>query len=155
MFTSELIIEDNLKQELMTATADRRVTDPYFVTIWEILKKGKSAKYPDYERKDGLSFYKDCLYVPHGGFRKDLMKQFHDHPTVGHPGRQATQVAVSRDYWWLNMGHYMKKYVEGCRCQRHKINTHPTTPPMNPIASRANWPFAQLSVDLTTDLPPV
>src|SRR6266852_7843505 len=53
------------------------------------------------------------------------------------------------------MGHYVKKYVEGCGCQRHKINMHPTVSPMNPIVSKANRPFAQLSVDLVTDLPPV
>jgi hypothetical protein len=45
------------------------------------------------------------------------------------------------------------KYVEGCGCQRYKINTHPTIPPINPIASTTNRPFAQLSVDLITDLP--
>jgi hypothetical protein len=70
----------------------------------------------------------------------------------GHPGRQATQTAISRDYWWPNMGNYVKKYIEGCGCQRHKINTHPTMPPMNPITSTTNRPFTQLSVNLITDL---
>jgi hypothetical protein len=51
------------------------------------------------------------------------------------------------------MGNYVKKYIEGCGCQRHKINTHPTMPPMNLIVSTTKRPFAQLSVDLITDLP--
>jgi hypothetical protein len=51
------------------------------------------------------------------------------------------------------MGHYVKKYVKGCGCQRHKINTHPTMAPMNPIVSNTTRPFTQLSVDLITDLP--
>jgi hypothetical protein len=51
------------------------------------------------------------------------------------------------------VGNYVKKYIEGCGCQRYKINTHPTILPMNPIASTTNRPFTQLSVDLITDLP--
>jgi hypothetical protein len=117
MFINELIIKDDLRKELAQATSDPKITDEYFVTIWKILKKGTSNKYPEYKRKDDLLYYKDHLYIPHGGFRKDLMHQYHDHTTAGHPGRQGTLVMVSRDYWWQNMGNYVKKYVEGCGCQ--------------------------------------
>jgi hypothetical protein len=153
MFVNELIIEEDLRKELAQATGDPKITHEYFMTIWKILKKGTSNKYPEYRRKDDLLYYKDRLYIPHGGFRKDLMCQYHDHPTSGHPGRQGTLITISRDYWWPNMGNYVKKYVEGCRCQRYKINAHPTMLPMNPIASTTNRPFTQLSVDLITDLP--
>jgi hypothetical protein len=126
--------------------------DKYFITIWKILKKGTSIKYPDYSQKDDLLYYKGHLYIPHGEFRKDWMCQYHDHPMSGHPGRQVTQAAISKDYWWPNMRNYVKKYMEGCGYQRHKMNIHPTMPPMNLITSNTNRPFTQLSVDLITDL---
>ena len=38
-------------------------------------------------------------------------------------------------------------------CQQNKANTHPSAPPLNPIASSSSLPFCQLSCDLITDLP--
>src|SRR5229473_1232309 len=46
-----------------------------------------------------------------------------------------------------------KNYVTGCGCQQHKINTHPSQPPLDPIESKSTRPFAQVLVDLVTDLP--
>jgi hypothetical protein len=44
--------------------------------------------------------------------------------------------------------------VVGCAvCQQNKVDTHPVTPPLNPIKSTTTLPFKQLSVDLVTDLP--
>jgi hypothetical protein len=86
MFVNELIIKEDLQKELALATGNPKITDEYFVTIWKILKKGTSIKYPDYKRKDDLLYYKDHLYIPHGGFRRDLIHQYHDHPMSGHPG---------------------------------------------------------------------
>jgi hypothetical protein len=48
MFVNELIIEEDLRKELAQATSDPKVMDEYFVTIWKMLKKGTSVKYPDY-----------------------------------------------------------------------------------------------------------
>jgi hypothetical protein len=83
MFTKALIIKDNLQKELVQATGDPSVTDEHFVTIWKILRKGTSNKYPDYERKDDPLYCKGHLFIRHGGFRKDLMQKYHDHPTAG------------------------------------------------------------------------
>jgi hypothetical protein len=44
-------------------------------------------------------------------------------------------------------------FVTGCAvCQAHKVNTHPSAPPLTPLASVATHPFQQVSVDLITDL---
>jgi hypothetical protein len=52
------------------------------------------------------------------------------------------------------MGTFIRKYVDGCAlCQQMKSNTHPSAAPLVPIPSSASRPFAQLSVDLITDLP--
>ena len=48
---------------------------------------------------------------------------------------------------------FNKRYIDGCAiCQQNKVNTHPTTPPLNPIKG-SNRPFAQLTTDLITALP--
>jgi hypothetical protein len=95
MFVGELIVEEDLRRELALAMSDPKIMDMYFITIWKILKKGTSNKYPEYKRKNDLLYYKDRLYIPHGGFRKDLMHQYHNHTTAGHPGQQGTLVAIS------------------------------------------------------------
>ena len=49
---------------------------------------------------------------------------------------------------------YIKNYVAGCAaCQQMKVNTHPTTPPLQPIKSKATRPFAMVMTDFITDLP--
>jgi hypothetical protein len=49
---------------------------------------------------------------------------------------------------------FVHRLVTGCAvCQAHKVNTHPSAPPLTPLASVATRPFQQVSVDLSTDLP--
>ena len=52
------------------------------------------------------------------------------------------------------MAQFIKKYVDRCTpCQQNKTNTHPTIPPLNPIASKETLPFKQISYNLITNLP--
>jgi hypothetical protein len=52
---------------------------------------------------------------------------------------------------------FVKNYVKGCAyCQQFKINRHPTRPALLPIPGpTSDRPFAHLSMDFITDLPPV
>ena len=44
------------------------------------------------------------LVVPLGlVLRQELMAQFHNSPTAGHPGRDNTLTLVSQHYWWPGM----------------------------------------------------
>jgi hypothetical protein len=54
------------------------------------------------------------------------------------------------------MNTFIKNYVKGCSaCQQFKINQHLTKPSLNPIGPpNSNRPFAQISMDLLTDLGP-
>jgi len=54
------------------------------------------------------------------------------------------------------MNTYVQNYVKGCPiCQQYKINCHPVKPPMQPTKGPSSTrPFAQISMDLITDLPP-
>ena len=54
----------------------------------------------------------------------------------------------------LRVTSYVQSYVCGCAsCQQHKVNTHPSQPPLLPIPSSYSHPFQQVSYDLITDLP--
>ena len=55
--------------------------------------------------------------------RKDILKDFHDHETAGHPGELETYNAVRQHYWWPGLHTFMKNYVLGCgTCQQFKID---------------------------------
>src|ERR1700734_2772882 len=46
-------------------------------------------------------FYKGKNYIPKDlDLRRDIVKQFHNHETAGHPGELETYNAVRQHYWW-------------------------------------------------------
>ena len=103
----------------------------------------------------GILSYQGRIYIPNqDNLRLDLVKKFHDHQTAGHPGYLKTKQLLTAGHWWPGMAQFIKKYIDGCTpCQQNKTNTHPTTPPLNPIISKKTLPFKQISYDLITDLP--
>jgi len=62
---------------------------------------------------------------------------------------------VSKQHSWPGLKQLVTNYVKGCEnCQRYKINRHPLKPPLQGIpVSQSNQPFAQIAMDLITDLP--
>jgi hypothetical protein len=104
-----------------------------------------------------ILYYKDRKYVPKNtALRRTILQEYHDHETAGHPGAATTYSHVSRDYWWPGMAGYVKEYVKGCaKCQQFKINRKPWNGPLQPISGPIDSrPFAQISMDLMTNLPP-
>jgi len=88
----------------------------------------------DWKWEDGLLMFKGHYYVLPGPVQGELIAQFHNAPTWGHPGWMKTQELISCEYWWPGLPTFVKKYVEGCAmCQQNKVNTHPTQPPLVPI----------------------
>jgi len=84
----------------------------------------------------------------------EIIRNHHDEPISGHPGRFKTVKLVTRNYWWPAIVSDVRKYVEGCEhCQRTK--NFPAKPrgllSPNRIPER-NWQW--ISVDLITQLPP-
>ena len=102
-------------------------------------------------------FYQNRLYIPdEPKARQEILRQYHDSPTTGHPGQLGTFHAVSQYYWWPGLRTFINAYVQGCaECQKYKINRNPTRSGLQPIESSKNTrPFAQCSMDLITGLPP-
>ena len=82
---------------------------------------------------------------------------FHDHETAGHPGELETFNSIRQHYWWPGLWTFVKNYVKGCGiCQQFKIDRSPAKPAFQPTeGAKLTCPFANCSMDLITDLPPV
>ena len=96
------------------------------------------------------------LAVPSGlVLRWELMAQFHDSPTAGHPGRDNTLALVSQHYWWPRMTTWIERYVVGCAlCQQNKIHTTKKKTPLYRIPGDPSMqPFNIIALDLITQLP--
>jgi hypothetical protein len=121
-----------------------------------------TAGLEDWELKDlngrNILFYKGKNYIPRNTeLRRDIVKNFHDHETAGHPGEIGTYNAVRQHYWWPGLRTFVKNYVQGCgTCQQFKIDRAPMKPTYIPTeGAKVTRPFANCSMDLITDLPPV
>ncbi len=105
-----------------------------------------------------ILFYRDKCYVPKDlEIQREIVAQYHNVPTAGHPGELETYNALRAHYWWPGMCTFVKNYMKGCAfCQQFKINRHPTKLALMPIpGSTSTHPFAQISMDFITDLLPV
>ena len=109
----------------------------------------------DWKYDDGHLYYKGRMYIPPEACHT-LVSSLHSSSTLGHAGRFRTKTFLERNFWWPRLSTYVNQFIEGCAtCQQNKVNTHPTTPPLNPIPSSLALPFKQISVDLVMDLPEV
>jgi hypothetical protein len=102
-------------------------------------------------------FYKGKQYIPKNQeLRRDILKLFHDHETVGHPGELGMYNSVKQHYWWPGLRIFVKKYIKGCGiCQQFKIDRNLSHPSFIPVEGAiSTQPFAHCSMDLITDLPP-
>ena len=98
------------------------------------------------------------LAVPSGlVLRWELMAQFHNSLTAGHPGRDNTLALVSQHYWWPGMNTWVEQYIAGCaHCQQSKIpTTKKKTPPYHIPGDPSMCPFNVIALDLITQLPKV
>ena len=87
--------------------------------------------------------------------RQELMAQFHNSPTAGHPGRDNTLTLVSQHYWWPGMNAWVERYMAGCaHCQQSKICTTKKKIPLYCIPGDPSMcPFNVIALDLITQLP--
>lgn len=88
------------------------------------------------------------------GLRGKLIAQAHDEPTAGHADHKKTLATIRRQYWWKGMGKTVKNYVRSCiTCQRIKSSTQAPAGLLQPHLVPPR-PWAHVSMDLITDLPP-
>src|SRR5580692_10403107 len=87
--------------------------------------------------------------------RREVLSQYHDSPTAGHPGRDNTIALVSQHYWWPRMNAWIEQYVKGCAtCQQNKIRTTKNKTLLYCIpGDPTEQPFSTIAMDLITQLP--
>ena len=117
--------DDNLKE------GTNRITiiedDPIFIkTVEESAIPGtikrKLKEDDNFKREGKLIYWKNRLYIPNKNLQIKIIKQHHDEPTAGHPGRLRTEEIIARNYWWPTIKKDIKEYIKGCEsCQRNKI----------------------------------
>jgi len=126
-----VLLPDNLFIDLIDVDLQERIAnidkmDKDAETALLLLLNGKLAddwtleKYGD----RNILFYREKNYIPRDDLlRKDILRDFHDHKTAGHPGELQTYNAVRQHYWWPGLCTFVKNYVLGCgTCQQFKID---------------------------------
>jgi len=64
---------------------------------------------------------KEAIIPPDLELRCYLMDLHHNHPTVGHPGRDETIAKMQQHYYWPGMTKWIEEYIQGCAtCQESK-----------------------------------
>ena len=107
----------------------------------------------DWNLKDGIVLHCGHIYIPKdNNLRHDIVKQYYDHPAIGHPGRWKTYKLISREYWWPGLSQFTKNYVDGyATCQSTK-NKPETQVPMQPSPVPAGI-WKSITMNFVTDLP--
>ena len=95
------------------------------------------------------------LAVPSGlTLQHELLAQFYNSPTAGHPGRDNTIALIAQHYWWPGMNTWVERYVTGCaHCQQSKVHTTKKKTPLYHIPGDPSMqPFNVIALDLITQL---
>ena len=119
-------------------------------------KAKNSPVKPEWSYSGDLLRFHGKIYIPSNpDLRRKIISLHHDLPQFGHPGTFRTQALIRTQYSWPKMANTIAKYILGCApCAQMKINTHPTVPPLQPIAAKADaLPFQTVTLDFITDLP--
>ena len=158
MLPKELFVR-TIAEDLRDRTINITVNDEFAQSIKKCLnEKGTPplrTALADWTLDDELILYKGKNYIPSDAdLRRDIIREFHESPTSGHPGFFKTLALLKEHYWWPLMSKMVKQFIDGCTaCQQMKLNTHPTAAPLMPIRSHAHRPFQQITMDFITDLP--
>ena len=92
---------------------------------------------------------------PVDSLKREILRQNHDTPTAGHPGRNQTFWNLEGQYWWPGMRKWSAQYMKGCAiCQQSKPINHPRKTPLYRIPVPTDTlPFPVVMMDLITQLP--
>lgn len=128
-------------KEILQALEKHGREDPEAETGWE-------------RDEDQLWKYDGRIYVPRDDkLRETIIKDHHDSPLAGHPGKDKTVELITRDYWWPTIKSDVARYTQGCTvCQRVKPRRGKAKTPLHPF-SPPERPWDQISLDLIGPLP--
>lgn len=133
--------------------------DKKLQSVLEALKKGL-PRHPeitlaDCERAGPYLRYRGRLYVPDCDDTKaEILRQCHENPTVGHPGRAKTYELISREYYWPGIYEYVDRWTRNCHlCRRVTPSREARQGVLRPLpVPQRAW--QDISMDFITHLPP-
>jgi hypothetical protein len=104
--------------------------------------------------QEGRLLYRGKQYVPEDPeLQLRLIKEHHDTPVAGHPGRSKTFDLLSRRYYWSTMRKQVDWYVRNCaECQKSRTGRHASFGVLRPL-SVPEKPWEDISMDFVTGLP--
>ena len=104
--------------------------DPDFVEAQKAYKEPITldrTKWLDYMIQDGMLFKGSQLCIPRSSMRENLIKEKHSRGIIGHFGQDKTISILREHYFWHQMSHDVKKFVQSCQvCQEAKGFSHNT-----------------------------
>ncbi|KAF1332102.1 reverse transcriptase, partial [Globisporangium splendens] len=127
--TSSLL--DDIKRAYATDSDISRLvahlSDPSDKSL-KALDPAQRARLHRYEMRNDVLYYRiddsdePRAVVPNDSdLRNRVLFEYHDAPFRGHPGREKTYLALSRDFYWSHQYKWVRKYVRACEvCQRVK-----------------------------------
>ena len=125
--------------------------------ILDAIRQGTSMRditVAECSEREGQLYYRERRYVPEDPeLQLRLIKEYHDTPLAGHPGRSKTFDLLSRQYYWKTMRKQVDRYVRSCaKCQKSRTSRHASFGVLRPLSVR-NKPWEDISMDFVTGLP--
>ncbi|KAG9665731.1 hypothetical protein KCU87_g10162, partial [Aureobasidium melanogenum] len=138
--TPRVLRNIQLDPEIPLDQAESRTEDIDTATLWKeakekdnfepqvlrMLQQGhrysKLIQLADCREEHGNLTFRGRRYVPfHQHLRTRIIKEAHDSPAAGHPGRAKTNELVSRTFWWKTLSQDVARYVRNCHiCAKSK-----------------------------------
>lgn len=111
-----------------------------------LVSQGVLYRYSPHDDQDDAQLVIPC------NERQALIRELHDAPTSGHPGRERTIQKISKNFFWPGMRRQITQYVANCPdCQRYKpSNVRPPGLLQTPIMRQR---FETVAMDLFGPLP--
>jgi len=158
-FMTHLSDQDSSRElilDLFTLNRDIKDALPLDPLSAKLLDKPSAELVPPWSKDDnGRLLYQNRLFVPDAhDLRLRVLRTFHDHVLVGHPGQTKTQQLVRREFAWSKLKPFVADFVSSCNvCSRNKSRQHK---PYGPLMQLPIPPqlWESISMDFIEQLPP-
>jgi len=119
----------------------------------ELRIKARSEGEDTWQLKNGLLLRQGKLYVPDSmliesmPLRTALIREAHDQPLMGHPGRAKLRQLLLSRYFWPNQGKDIDRYRDNCHtCRRSHVPRDKKPGLLHPLPI-PDRPWQHISVD--------
>jgi len=132
--------------------------DPVLGRILEGIRKRvkriKKLSIGECDERQSLLHYRDRLYIPDDPqLPLHILKEHHNSPAAGHPGRDKTFDLIARVLFWPHMRAHISQYVRNCQsCMRAKAPNHAKYGFLHTLPV-PDQPWQEISMDFVTGLP--